>query len=144
MPRSGRRRKKEIQQTDSPMQMIFYLVDSESEHVHVYFRRPKEESEQNLHSSSVYISLYHPRQGILPSSSRTISAFVYQGQTVAAGDQEILYALEYELPHKKLPCISAGPHRQWLDRLSTGVQVFSLIHLPKHHKRFNFVFGIWC
>ncbi|MEW6061273.1 MAG: amino acid permease, partial [Bacteroidota bacterium] len=31
---------KEIQQTDQPLNMIFYLVDSEAENLHIYFRRP--------------------------------------------------------------------------------------------------------
>jgi amino acid transporter len=131
--------KKEIKQTDSPMQMIFYLVDSDAENVHIYFRRPKEESIQNLDTSSVYISLYHPRQGIPPKLQPNHFRFAYQGQSVFQGIREILYTLEYELPYKKITVHLGWPTSSWLDRLSTGVQVFSLIHLPKHHKKFNFV-----
>lgn len=131
--------KKVIQQTDTPMQMIFHLAESESDNINVYFRRPKEGGISSAEASSVYISLFHPRQGIPPKAAPNHFRFVYQSQSLFQGIREILYALEYELPHKKITIHLGWPTSSWLDRLSTGVQVFGLIHLPKHHKRFNFV-----
>jgi hypothetical protein len=131
--------KKDIQQTDSPMEMVFHLAESNAENVHVYFRRPKEEQRRHQDSSSVFISLYHPRQGIPPKQQPNHFRFAYQGQSVIQGIREILYTLEYELPHKMITVHLGWPTSSWLDRLSTGVQVFSLIHLPKHHKNLHFV-----
>lgn len=131
--------KKVIVQTDSPLQMIFHLNEIESERIHIYFRRPKEGGFQSAEESSVFISLYHPRQGIPPKLAENHFRFVYQSQSLIQGIREILYALEYELPHKKITVHLGWPTSSWLDRLSTGVKVFSLTHLPKYHKRFSFI-----
>ena len=52
---------------------------------------------------------------------------------------EILYALDYELPHKKITVHMGWPTSSWIDRLSIGVMVLSIMHLPKVFPRFNFV-----
>jgi len=130
---------KEVRQTDQPMNMVFHLADSEAEELHVYFRRPNEQTEQIEQSSSVYVSLYHPRQGIPPKATPNHFRFAYSGQTVYQGIMEILYTLDYELPHKKITVHLGWPTSSWLDRLSTGVMSFMLIHLPKHFPRLNFV-----
>ncbi|HLP14678.1 MAG TPA: APC family permease [Bacteroidota bacterium] len=131
--------KKEIQQTDTPLQMIFHLVESDADDVHIYFRRPKEHMRELPHSSSVYISLYHPRQGISPKMAPNHFRFAYQRQTLFQAITEILYAIEYELPHKNITIHLGWPTSSWLDRLSTGVMIFSLTHLPKYFPRLNFV-----
>ncbi len=131
--------RKEIQQTDQPMNMIFHLVESESENVHVYFRRPNEQAPSINDSSSAFVSLYHPRAGIPPKSALNHFRFAYSGQSIYQGITEILYALDYELPHKKVTIHLGWPTASWLDRLSTGVMIFTLIHLPRQFPRFNFV-----
>jgi len=131
--------KKEVQQTDSPMQMIFHLVESDDEEVHVYFRRPKEHVTRLSNSSSVFISLYHPRQGISPKIAENHFRIAYQRQTLFQAITEILYAIEYELPHKRITVHLGWPTSSWLDRLSTGVMIFSVMHLPKYFPRLNFV-----
>ncbi|MBI2427347.1 MAG: APC family permease [Ignavibacteriales bacterium] len=130
--------KKEIQQTDSPMQMIFYIIESETDDVHIYFRRPKEDGKQAADPSKVYISLYHPRQGIPVKMAQNHFRFAYQRQSLFQAITEILYTIEYELPHKKITIHLGWPTSSWLDRLSTGVMVFSVIHLPKYFTRLNF------
>ena len=52
---------------------------------------------------------------------------------------EILYALDYELPDKKFTIHFGWPLSSWVDRLSIGVMVFSIMRLPKLFPRFNFV-----
>ncbi|MFA6456367.1 MAG: APC family permease [Bacteroidota bacterium] len=131
--------KKEIQQTDSPLQMVFQLGESDAEEVHVYFRRPKEQGLQSVDQSSVYISLYHPRQGIPAKIAPNHFRFAYQGKSLFEAITEILYTLEYELPHKKIIVHLGWPTSSWLDRLSTGVMIFSLTHLPKHFPKLHFV-----
>jgi amino acid transporter len=130
---------KEIQQTDQPLNMIFYLGDSEAENLHIYFRRPKEHAPQIDDKSSAYISLYHPRQGIPEKVAPNHFRFANQNQSVYQGMLEILYALEYELPHKKITVHMGWPTSSWFDRLSIGVMIFSVIRLPKMFPRFNFV-----
>lgn len=130
---------KEIKQTDQPLNMIFYLVELETENLHVYFRRPKENAPQIVDQSSVYISLYHPRQGIPEKAAPNHFRFAYTGQSLYQGITEILYALEYELPHKKITVHLGWPTSSWIDRLSIGVLLLSVIRLPKVFPRFNFV-----
>ncbi len=130
---------KEIQQTDQPLNMIFHLVESEEENIHVYFRRPKEQTLQVDELSSAYISLYHPRQGIPEKVSKNHFRFANQSMSVYQGITEILYALDYELPHKKITVHLGWPTSSWIDRLSIGVMIFSVMRLPKMFPRFNFV-----
>lgn len=131
--------RKEIQQTDTPLQMVFYLEESGAKDVHIYFRRPKEDAQSAVDPSSVFVSLYHPRQGIPPKISENHFRFVYQGQSLFQGITEILYTLDYELPHKNITVHIGWPTSSWLDRLSTGVKTFSIMHLPKYLPRLNFL-----
>ncbi|NUN68261.1 MAG: APC family permease [Bacteroidetes bacterium] len=130
---------KEIQQTDQPLNMIFHLVESEAENLHIYFRRPKEHGPQVDDSSSAFISLYHPRQGIPEKVAKNHFRFASQSQSIYQGITEILYALDYELPHKKITIHLGWPTSSWIDRLSIGVMILSVIRLPKLFPRFNFV-----
>ncbi|MFA5831995.1 MAG: APC family permease [Bacteroidota bacterium] len=129
---------KEIAQTDQPLNMIFYLVESEAENLHVYFRRPQEHGPQVDDTSSAFISLYHPRQGIPEKVAKNHFRFANQSQSVYQGITEILYALEYELPHKKITIHLGWPTSSWIDRLSIGVMILSVMRLPKLFPRFNF------
>ena len=129
---------KQIQQTDQPLNMIFYLVESEAENIDIYFRRPNENAPQVDDSSSAFISLYHPRQGIPEKVAVNHFRFANQSQSVFQGMTEILYALDYELPHKKITVHLGWPTSSWIDRLSIGVMIFSVMRLPKIFPRFNF------
>ncbi len=130
---------KEIAQTDQPLNMIFHLVESEAENLHIYFRRPNENSPQVDDSSSAFVSLYHPRQGIPEKVAKNHFRFASQSQSVYHGILEILYALDYELPHKKITVHLGWPTSSWIDRLSIGVMILSVMRLPKLFPRFNFV-----
>lgn len=131
--------KKEIQLTDSPLQMIFHLGETDADIVHVHFRRPKERGQNAANQESVYISLYHPRQGIPEKISANHFRFAYQRKSLFHAITEILYILQYELPHKRIIVHLGWPTSSWLDRLSTGVMIFSLMHLPKYFPRLNFI-----
>ncbi len=130
---------KEIAQTDQPLNMIFYLVESEAENLHIYFRRPNENAPQVDDSSSAFVSLYHPRQGIPEKVAKNHFRFANQSQSVYQGIMEILYALDYELPHKKITIHLGWPTSSWIDRLSIGVMILSVMRLPKLFPRFTFV-----
>lgn len=130
---------KEIKQTDQPLNMIFYLVESESETVNVYFRRPKEHAPRIGDASSVFISLYHPRQGIPEKVAPNHFRFANQSQSIFQGITEILYAIDYELPHKKITVHLGWPTSSWIDRLSIGVMIHGIMRLPNLFPRFDFV-----
>lgn len=130
---------KEIAQTDQPLNMIFHLVESEAENLHVYFRRPNENAPRVDDSSSAFISLYHPRAGIPEKVAKNHFRFASQSQSIYHGITEILYALDYELPHKKITIHLGWPTSSWVDRLSIGVMILSVMRLPKLFPRFNFI-----
>ena len=130
---------REIKQTDVPLNMIFSIAESDTQSVHIYFRRPKETSVEEQSSTSVFISLYSPRQGIPEKLATNHYRFANHGQTLYDGMVEILYALDYELPDKKITIHFGWPLSSWFDRLSIGVMVFSIMRLPKVFPRFNFV-----
>lgn len=131
--------KKVVQQTDSPLQMVIHLGELDQQEIHLYFRRPKEHNRHTVDESSVVISMYHPRQGMPLKISPNHFRFAYQGKTLFEAITEILYAVEYELPHKSITVHLGWPTSSWLDRLSTGVMIFSVIHLPRYFPRMNFV-----
>jgi amino acid transporter len=128
-----------IKRTDVPMNMIFYIAESETESFDIYFRRPQEVSPETTQKSSVYISLYSPRQGIPEKLAPNHFRFVNHGQTLHDGIVEMLYALNYELPDKNFTIHFGWPLSSWIDRMSIGVMVFSFMRLPKLFPRFNFV-----
>ena len=130
---------KQIKQTDVPMNMIFLIAESDAENVHIYFRRPQETSDVDQTSTSMYVSLYSPRQGIPEKLAPNHFRFANHGQTLYDGMVEILYALNYELPDKKFTIHFGWPLSSWVDRMSIGVMVFSIMRLPKIFPRFNFV-----
>jgi len=56
---------------------------------------------------------------------------------------DMIYALlktvEYELPSEKEIHIHFGwPLSSWLDRMSIGVMIYNIIHLPKKFPNFTF------
>jgi hypothetical protein len=131
---------KQIQQTDVPLNMVFYLAEMDQEKIDIYFRRPLENTPQHDGTAAAYISLYSPRQGGIPDKmAPNHFRFSNQRKTLYEGITEILYTLDYELPDKKI-CVHFGwPLSSWIDRLSTGVMVYSITRLPKLFPRFTFV-----
>jgi amino acid transporter len=100
--------KKEVQLTDSPMQMIFHLVESDEEDVHIYFRRPKEDVSQVMNQSSAYISLGR--------AFRRRSPRITFGSPISARPcfrRSPKYSMRSNTSCliKKSPFISAGRHR---------------------------------
>ncbi len=130
--------KVQIEQTDTPMQLVFALADTSSENLHVYFKRPLEEGAET-DPNVVYVSFYSPRVGtparLAPNHYRIVSS----GQSLFDSITELLYVLKYELPDKHITIHFGWPLSSWLDRLSTGVMVFAMMRLPRMFPEFNFV-----
>lgn len=125
-------------QTDTPLQMVFALAESPEEDLHVYFKRPLEGSEP-AGTSAAFVSFYHPRAGVPERSSPNHYRFVSSRQSLFECITELLYVLKYELPHKHITIHLGWPMSSWIDRLSIGVMVFSLMKLPGMFPEFTFV-----
>lgn len=128
----------EIEQTDTPMQMIFELVEAPGDTLDIYFKRPKETGE-NPAPNIAFVSFYSPRTGIPPRLAPRHFRFAASGQTLFDSITELLYVLKYELPDKHVTLHFGWPQSSWIDRLSTGVMVFSIMKLPKMFPEFHFV-----
>lgn len=127
-----------IEQTDTPLQMVFALAESPSDRLDVYFKRPTE-TVSSVESGVAYVSFYHPRSGIPPRLATNHYRFANPNQSLFDGITGILYVLKYELPHKQVTVHFGWPQSSWIDRLAIGVMVFSIMKLPKVFPEFTFV-----
>ena len=130
--------KTDIEQTDTPLQMVFALAEPPGDSLDIYFKRPKEEGRESS-PTVAYVSFYSPRAGIPPRLAQNHYRFARTGQTLFDSITELLYVLKYELPHKQITLHFGWPQSSWIDRLSTGVMVFSIMKLPKMFPEFHFV-----
>jgi len=128
----------QVAQTDNPLQMIFDLAEAPGENLHIYFKRPLEGGSA-IDPSVAFVSFYSPRQGIPTRLSSNHYRFVHPGQSLFDSIRELLTVFKYELPHKHITIHFGWPLSSWLDRLSTGVMVFSMLKLPKAFPEFDFV-----
>ncbi len=127
-----------IEQTDTPLQMVFALAESPSDKLDVYFKRPTE-TVSSVESGVAYVSFYHPRSGIPPRLAANHYRFANPNLSLFDGITELLYVLKYELPHKQVTVHFGWPQSSWIDRLAIGVMVFSIMKLPKLFPEFTFV-----
>jgi hypothetical protein len=126
-----------IEQTDTPMEMVFALAEAPGERLDIYFKRPLEEG--GVHDPAVaYISFYSPRAGIPPKIAPNHFRFQTSGQTLFDSITELIHVFKYELSHKQITFHFGWPQSSWLDRLSIGVMVFSIMKLPKQFPEFSF------
>jgi amino acid transporter len=127
-----------VAQTDTPMQMVFALADAPGETIDIFFKRPQEEGlQQNLQVA--FVTFYSPRVGIPLRVSANHYRFAQVGQSLFDSITELLYVLKYELPHKQITIHIGWPRSSWIDRLSIGVMVFSMMRLPDMFPEFHFM-----
>ena len=127
-----------IEQTDNPLQMILSLADAPGDSIDIYFKRPMEAGDR-LEPHVAFVSFYVPRSGIPQRLAPNHYRFAQSGQTLFDSFTELLYVLKYELPHKTISIHFGWPLSSWIDRLSIGVMVFSIMKLPKMFPEFTFV-----
>jgi hypothetical protein len=129
---------RQVAQTDSPLQMVFALAEAPGESIDIYFKRPQEAGAQpGPHVA--FVSFYSPRQGIPERVAPNHYRFAWSGQSLLDSITELLFVLRYELPHKHIVVHFGWPLSSWLDRLSIGVMVFSIMRLPRQFPEFTFV-----
>jgi amino acid transporter len=128
----------QIAQTDTPLQMVFALAEAPGEVLHVHFKRPHEEGAV-ASPNEAYVSFYSPRQGIPARLAPNHFRFAQAGQSLFESITALLHVLLYELPHKQIVIHFGWPQSSWLDRLSIGVMVFSIMKLPRMFPQCTFV-----
>jgi len=130
----------EIEKTDSEMSMILYLARSSSSEIHIFFRRPREET-LNIGApkeDEVYVTFFSPRKGIPPKLAPNDFRFPFQKQGLYHHFVSVLSLIEYEMPEQRITVHFGWPLSSWVDRLSIGVMVFNLMRLPKRFPQFKF------
>ena len=129
---------KHIKKTDSNLGIVLHLAEQAEEDVHVFFIRPDEVHLITDKQNYVYVNLFSPRAGIPDKVALNHFRITNHRNTLLEGMQEVLYTLEYELTSKKVTVHFGWPLSSWIDRISTGVMVFSFMKLPKEFPSLNF------
>jgi amino acid transporter len=127
-----------IEQTDTPLQMVFALAESPGEKLDIFFKRPAE-AVSAPDPNVAYVSFYHPRAGIPQRLAANHYRFANSNQGLFESITELLYVVKYELPHKQVTVHFGWPQSSWIDRLAIGVMVFSIMKLPKMFPEFTFI-----
>ena len=125
--------------TDSPMDVVFAIAETESDEVHIHFKRPKEDIE-NVNKDAIYVSFYSPRLDKPERiSSRHFWISIQPRMSLFDMMVGLLNTIKYEVPPEKKIHIHFGwPLSSWIDRLSTGVMDYNIINMPKKFPDFIF------
>jgi amino acid transporter len=128
----------QVAQTDTPMQMVFALAEASGEHIDIFFKRPQEEGLEP-DPQVAFVTFYSPRMGIPPRLAENHYRIAQTGQSLFDSITELLYVLKYELPHKRATIHIGWPQSSWVDRMSIGVMVFTMMKLPNMFPEFHFM-----
>jgi hypothetical protein len=129
---------REIEKTDTEMEIILHLAESTENEVHLFFRRPWEESLAAVRENEAYITFFSPREGIPPRRARNHFRLPLPRGGLYQRIVAILKVVEYELPDRQVNVHLGWPMSSWLDRMSIGVMVFYLMRLPRIFPQFRF------
>lgn len=122
------------QQTDLLLQI------AESEDVfHLYMRRPKDISQVQEVANVAYVTLFSPRAGAPEKVSKNHYRFPFENESLFAKLVELIQYIDYEIPEKRIVFHLGWPTSNWIDRMSIGVMVLSLLRLPKQFPKHSFV-----
>ncbi len=131
---------KEIARTDSQMDLILHLAESDEADIHVLFRRPREEALHHAKTNEAYVTFYNPRRGAPGKLARNHFCFATGKRSVYQHMVGLLRVVEYELGDRRVYVHFGWPLSSWVDRLSIGVMVFNIMRLPRQFP--NFVFNM--
>ncbi len=126
--------------SNSPMDIIFKIIDTHSKIVNIYFRRPREEELAKDEDNSVYVSFYSPRTET-PESKHKNHFWLSIQRGVGLFDmiKGLLKTIEYEVSSEKEIHVHFGwPLSSWIDRISIGVLVYQITRLPRKFPSFHF------
>ena len=130
----------QIEHGDKEMEMILYFAESEAPEVHLFFRRSGEADKAHHKKNEAYITFYSPRVGGLPPKiAPNHFRFPLTKMSLYHRIVGILRVVEYEMGEERKVVVHFGwPLSSWLDRMSIGVMVYSLMRLPRLFPDFAF------
>lgn len=141
--RVAKRRAPEIEQfkkTDSPMDLLFRIAEAdESKPMHIYFRRQKDTSPIIDDPNVAYVTLYSPRGGSPSKLGPNHFLMTIFRESLIRKLMALISMLKYDFAERDIIFHLGWPTSKWIDRISTGVMVFSLMHLPRRFPEFKFV-----
>lgn len=129
-----------IRATQTAMDIIFSIIEMESNEVHIYFRRPKEFESEETQKNSIFISFYTPRIE-QPESDNPKHIWILIPPRLTLFDmiKGILSSISYDVPpEKKLHIHFGWPQASWFDRISSVFKVHSIIKLPQKFPQYTF------
>jgi hypothetical protein len=129
--------KQEIAKSESEMEMILFLAQSEEPDLHLFFRR-SETGPEIVKDNEAYITFYSPRLGIPERIAANHFRFPLTRISLHHRMVSLLKVMEYELPDRKIVVHFGWPLSSWIDRFSIGVMVFNLMRLPRLFPNFEF------
>ncbi len=129
---------KELGLTDSQMDLVLFLAESDAPELQVIFRRPQESALEQVATNEAYISFYTPRMGAPHKLAPHHFRFPHSRAGLFYDMVGLLRVLAYELPDRKITVQFGWPMSSWLDRLAVGVMVFNLMRLPRMFPQFDF------
>lgn len=128
------------QATQNPMDIVYALLEAPGRDAHLYLRRPSEAEASENKPGTVYVSFYSPRTEH-PEAIHSRHYWITIQRKLKLFDMifALLKTIEYEIAgEKKLHVHFGWPLSSWLDRMSIGVMIYNIIHLPKKFPAFNF------
>lgn len=128
----------QIERGENPMDIVFYIAENSSEHVHLYFKRPFDTPQEKSYDLPVFVTFYSPRQKIPPRSGENHFRIPFKRANIFNNIVAVLDLMVYELPHKNITVHFGWPTSSWMDRLSTGVMVFQFMRVPTLFPQVNF------
>ncbi len=127
--------------TNNVMDVIFRIVEIESKHINIFFRRPMEEDIHVNEANSIFISFYTPRLEV-PQSANANHLWLAIERKLNLFDMisGLLKTIEYEIPYseKEIHLHFGWPLSSWVDRLSTGIMTHNIMKLPRHFPDFHY------
>jgi len=129
---------KEIEKTDSEMDLILSLAQSSAPEVKLFFLRPREMAWGTVKDNEAYITFYSPRQGTPHKLAQNHFRLALAKSDLYSRILAVLKVVEYEMPDRQVTVYIGWPMSSWLDRISIGVMVFKLMRLPRLFPNFQF------
>ena len=128
----------EIEKAEKLMDLIFYIAESDKDDVHIYFKRPKDLEMNKMYDLTVFVSFFSPRQEIPQRISENHFRFPLKKATLVNKIIALLHLISHELSYKNITIHIGWPTSSWLDRMSIGVMVYTIMRLPVKFPNLNF------
>ena len=121
---------KELGLTDSQMDLVLFLAESDDPELHVIFRRPQEAALSQVTTNEAYISFYTPRMGAPPKLAPHHFRFPHSRAGLFHDMVGLLRVLAYELPDRKITVQFGWPfHKSSAVKMSFA-SPFCSVHVP--------------